>query len=386
LVSESKRIVFEQLCSKSKTITVVMDDHLRYLKTLLLPLVHISFRKNAVEQSNLHSVLRELRHLNQQSSICFYALQVTGNLSPIDLTRLLDTASGGSLRLLLVHFAQLHTSLQLTNKKEDIVFPEALKVTNQIKVVPYNESTLVGKMVLSVTQRLINNPKRLRIEEELSQMILSRRQKLCGIEEFSKWIAETSTSEDPLSQIYCIVVCEDMHYMKRVEFDASKGQTKLKIVSCYDLIGDEGLDLLFADDDSTPKSAQPEEEARVFLDAHLLSEAQRGFIASNSSAKLVRFCFVMPFLDPTIIRMSVQRPNTTGTIPIEVFRLSANFFAVNVSVFCTFTCFCLPYSLFLAGKSDPHHPAPSKRKKIRSIQRSLNAAGTRSSRRAFKSP
>ncbi len=296
-----------------------MEDHLRYIKALLLPLVHIIYRKRSVEQSNFHSVMKQLRQLHQQSAICFYALQVTGSLSSIDLACLIETASNGPVRLLLVNYPQLKNALQIINKLGNVEWPSALHSSSQVKVHAYDESTIIGQLVLNTTNHYRNEPDKLALTHELPKIEeLVSRQLQWKVSE-RNW-RHRALPDDNISQdLYALLICDDAAYIRKY-YETNEDSDQFNIINCYELVvSANGADFFTTDEeDASHQKQRTNIKCNIFINAHLISQPQREFISSKCATMRIKYCFVMPLFDPTLQRIKAKLPNSNRDITLKV--------------------------------------------------------------------
>jgi hypothetical protein len=187
-LKESKALLLDLLTS-SNYAAVVTQEHLADVTFLLSKHTHHLYQEFSIERSNYSNVAKKLDEINTLSETVFCTLLVTGTLSALDLARLLDRLVGGSIKLLIVYYAQLMYSLHLTGKGNSVLLPNSLVRFNLTKVTPYIEQSQIFKVMETSFQIFSANPSTLGQKSELDHQVLIEQERAVWYEEEEKWRA-----------------------------------------------------------------------------------------------------------------------------------------------------------------------------------------------------
>jgi hypothetical protein len=321
IVSESKKLLCELIAAghDQTHVALISHDHLRYMTMLITDKTKHGYQALSVEKSNFHTIFRTIEGINKETSISFCSVQVAGRLSGLDISRLVDQSIHGNVRVLLVYTPQVLLSLQMTQKVDSIRIPTSLRRAHQIKTSQYTTSTVIGKLILKAHEKFSSGPVFLHSEvNAMYDMLLQRTQ---WQNDFRAWLLSFQGEQKEARQIYSLLICEDMAYVrKRLEIlrkslhALDDYAVHMHTMDCHVVDAEVELARYFAPKD-TKKDVKKIQEANflILLNAHLLSENHRHHIASVSIAANYNIVLAYPSYNPETLVLQIKIPNTNQT-------------------------------------------------------------------------
>jgi len=315
-VKEAKKLLCELIAAghDQTHVALVSSDHLRYVTLLIAEKTKHTYQALSVEKSNFHTIFRTIERINKETAISFCSVHVSGKLSGLDISRLVDQSIHGNVRILLVFTPQVLLSLQLTQKVDSVRVPASLRRAHQIKTCVYTASTVIGKLVMSAHEKFSNAP--IELSTELGRTEAALLQRTQWREDVKEWISRLVRNKE-VQKEYKLVVCEDMPYVKRNLDDLVDSLPRdylvhLHTVDCHEVDAEVELAGYFTPNDEEVDIKKAKDvNFLVLLNAHLLSEQHRHHIASIAIVGKYNLIMVMPSYSPDTVVLQIKTPNST---------------------------------------------------------------------------
>jgi hypothetical protein len=132
-INETTKHMYYVCCS----LVMFVSSHLLAVVISVLLACFVStncyFQVLSVEKSNFHTIFRTIDEINKQTSVAFCAIQVTGKLSGLDISRLVGQSIHGNVRIMLHFSPQVLLSLQVTQQIDSVRIPNSLRQSHQTR-------------------------------------------------------------------------------------------------------------------------------------------------------------------------------------------------------------------------------------------------------------
>jgi len=316
--AEAKRILLDMLLSapEDKHVAVLTPVQLHYAFEDITKRTYHLHTSIYVERANLQVILRSLCRLNEIAGTIFIFLHLTGNISPFDLSRLIDQTKKGALRIFMTFSAALVSSLTLIGKIADVRVSHHAATSPDYSTATYHQYSVftdVGAMVLHNERHFEAHPAQLRFKE-LEPYIDKNRQHTAWTTCERAWRELTLTREKYDEAAFALIVTRDTAVVRRY-YDSllADGDTSLSLIDCkVDDLDGKLNQICGATSDHPGLVRYPPASATkknsnsmclVVLNCNMLSDAHRRNIASRACQEMMRFVFVVPSFNPQHITM-----------------------------------------------------------------------------------
>ena len=242
-----------------------------------------------VEKSNFQAILRKLDSISS-AGVVFCAILVAGRLDANDIATLVAKGhASSSLRLLLLNYSQLLENLQITDSLNKVFVPPSLASEIKRPIKNYKQTSESLHDLMEFADNLYSSdPNALAFSKQSVRAVQEQ------IKSYSEWrekekewraqkITDSTNNEtDPdryLDELYCLIISEDMVI---VENHYKRSQSDCKVFHCNQT----GLERTLSNQISNLSNLQ----CLVFLQAHLLSDVQKNYIAAKATEKKIKVC------------------------------------------------------------------------------------------------
>lgn len=309
-LKEAKECLLHLLIpTKNQTfqIAVLTSDHLHYIKMLTKEYTKHLYFSFSIERSNFQAIVRILSQMNLQSETIIISLRVTGRLSPLDLSHLLERFSSGSIRIIFCFFPQLIQSLQLIGKKASVFFPQSLDHFHQIIEVKYEKGTLLGDILHSSQIYYNTNPQKLIELSELEKIKRSNESEIDWMNEEEKWRKEKrkiyQATESEKSD-FLLLICPDSTLLDYYYNIKRKKGEPIHFIDSRSLFD---VNNIF-----TQKEQDPHENefCLVLKNSHLLSPSHWRVIIMKAQTLGYQVIFILPYYHPEYLKIEISEQTT----------------------------------------------------------------------------
>lgn len=302
---------------------VVGNDHLQHIR-MLSKKCNFLFHQISIEKSNFQSVLHTMDEM-YHSGVSICAIHITGKLSALDISLLIDKIKGGAVRLLIKFYPLLLYCLQMTGKLNSVLLPPSLRQLQHLHESTYEPSSFLATIHKNAELLFSDHLGADKFKQEVSALRTRNQQMIAWKDKEKTWRASSMWPQSRQTELYRIIVTDSdelvrQYYTRLVSNDHA---AKLLILDCREAQVErviEGLKRKHDDGFAEGLDTQSKGEVPciVILNAHLLSDALRKFIAANVWKASYKLIMVVNQFNPDYAMISI--PAVNAVLQVESSR------------------------------------------------------------------
>ncbi len=253
---------------------------------------------------------------------------LTGKLSAVDISRLIERVKGKSLRLVIRSYPQLHYSLSVTGKLSSVIIPQSLPVTRKIQTSKYHIDVPFDSIFRDIRRKYSNDDTIFfqLSKRDLTKIIQENENRIDWKSQEEEWRKEQISFEQYES--YCtgmfrVIITDDTSMIN--EYYSSMHEDQVIVIDCSQSDLEKVMDSKLQElnhstqgssmsDHSTASAAHP---CLVLLHAHLLSDSHRSFVALRAIKAQLLLVFVVPYANPDDLILHAKQFNSTIVLQVS---------------------------------------------------------------------